>query len=287
MKWVYLLSALLVLTFIFLFYNHHQKRRDDHEMTGGSFDYTNPNAPKVIQSKDITSFTYEFPVHIINTACKRNIPYDYCRFNLERGDHELVLKASGSGLSGFYFNFEITLPLSVLHDLQVIVDQYEIVKVNGIDRGGIGTPMDDATMLYIKYASDERIYASDNLGHFMGCEKSEAIYDFFLEIAKLVDDDLMYRDEEVKVIDNFLYGTFVSENHPQTLVFQKSSRGYFDIYEDDKQIEHTRFFINGNKLYSNPLKEPFNHYEYFFIQDKKLFGVTKDNQTIQFTQSLD
>lgn len=60
------------------------KKRPKVTQTGGSYNYTNKNAPKTIKSKTINKFEYKFNAFDLNYSYARNIPYEYCNFSITR-----------------------------------------------------------------------------------------------------------------------------------------------------------------------------------------------------------
>lgn len=196
MKWKAAVIPILALALITT--GCGDKKTDDPwiDPPGSSYDYTDPDAPKTIESKEIISFEYEFPAADLNEQKDRDIPYEICTFTLTRETDNAICAGHSSGYADEVFDFEFSVPLSTLDDLQVIVDRHDLAQVNGIDKGIQGIPPFYATHLSVKYASGESIYASDNSAHVLPLDATAELYDFFLALAKAKDSSLMYSDEE-------------------------------------------------------------------------------------------
>ena len=90
---------------------------------GGLSDYTDPNAPKVIVSKEVKSFECEFE-------------YLYhCILKFMRQEDGVLCTGNIYDPFGTYdSNLEFIAPLKTLEDLQAIVEEYNFAVFNGINR---------------------------------------------------------------------------------------------------------------------------------------------------------
>lgn len=91
--------------------------------TGGSYNYTDKNAPKTIESKEITSFEVAFTTYDLNENHDRHIPYDPCQFNLVREGDGVQVSGNGGWGTGYFalYDFEFTADISALDELQAIL----------------------------------------------------------------------------------------------------------------------------------------------------------------------
>lgn len=188
---VLVIVIVIILLFLLVSCNSKKPDRDDNIQTGGHVDYSDPNAPKTIESKEITSFTYSFFIHSsdyewdFDDESYREILYNNCTFSLER--EEEGARCIGSGYSQYgddTFDFEFLADLSALDDLQSIIDQYKLATSNGIHERTIGIPEGLGADLTVKYASGERIDAYDNAGPVINKDANLALYNFFIDLAR-------------------------------------------------------------------------------------------------------
>lgn len=281
MKWFYIIIPVLILGIILMSCSPNRIENSGREGTGGSYDYTDHNAPKTIVSKEITSFEYTFPTYHLNEYYGRKIPYmGQCTFNLVREEDGARCTGWGGGCTAAIFRFEFLAPFSALDDLQVIIDKHELAKENGVDKGSIAIPEDNASCLSVKYASDESIYAADNTGPILTGEATIDLYDFFLALAKEADSDFIYSDEEFWELYYKLWGRFESADGKKALLFENYT---VDIYEDEELIEHVSYYLQADMIYNSLSNEKnFASYEHFVWRDGKLFGIEKDGTEIEF-----
>lgn len=90
---------------------------------GGTTDQSDPDAPKVIESKEIKEFYTYFYIDAYQNSDGLNI-FEY---EIQIKDDHLLLKE-------VRLEEEKTLEKEVLHQIQDIIDQYELVQYNGIDK---------------------------------------------------------------------------------------------------------------------------------------------------------
>ena len=109
-------------------------------VSGGTTDNTDPDAPKVIKSEDMTSF--------------------YCYVNLLGYD-----TADYPEITEMKYTFEASLEKDgkeKMAALQDIVKRYDFAQYNGISRHTAGLPDHFGATIDVSYASGERIYADHN-----------------------------------------------------------------------------------------------------------------------------
>ncbi len=141
---------------------------------GGLEDYSNQSAPKVIQSKDITAFTYTFENEGVATSLKSrgdyyaNVANDdpyrgRCTLQLTKngGKADFEVSCSGERQQGA-FNVKGTVGLGAFDELQAIIERENVARLNGFYRrnSALGNYFD----LKINYASGESITAGGEGG---------------------------------------------------------------------------------------------------------------------------
>lgn len=151
--------------------------------TGTAYDYSNRWAAKVIRSKEINSFKYEFSISGLGRWEEKKLRYSYCLFSLTREGEEAHCTGMGTWHSETEFEFDFRTGLSALDELQKIIDTHEIAKVNGTDKGSEGIPAFVGSWLEVDYASGERIFAANNKGPILSDAANIDIHDFFMELA--------------------------------------------------------------------------------------------------------
>ncbi|MGI6168722.1 MAG: hypothetical protein ACOYI4_03260 [Christensenellales bacterium] len=190
MKWLGMLVAALVVCLLFA--GCYEKEKDASEFggTGVVRDWTNPDAPKSITSKEINLFEYEFNCDFFRYYGRMN-QYDYCSFSLVRQQEGALCTGWGYGEGDAAFEFEFVAPLSSLDALQALVFEYDLAKANGTDVTVEGIPEHMGSRLSVEYASGESIYAYDNRSGVMGGTASLALFDLFLGLAGDAGDDFL------------------------------------------------------------------------------------------------
>lgn len=278
MKWIYIIIPIVAVGLLLI--GCKANRHPSQGGTGGNFDHTNHNAPKTISSKQITSFEYTFNTSNLNQFYDRNIPYQGCTFCLVREEDGARCKGFSTGFSGYFamFDFEFLAPLSSLDDLQVIIDEHNLAKVNGVNEGSIGIIEDYISRFQVKYESGESIFAYNNAGPVLSDQATIDLYDYFLSLGKKESKLFIYSDEEFWELHGVLWGRFASRDGKKALEFKDFA---VSIYEDEELIDDTLYYIQADTLY-NRLDETFTSYEYFVWRDGTLSGIGKDGAEIEF-----
>lgn len=144
------------------------------EEDGGTTNRTDPNAPKVIESTEITSFTCIFST--LDLAEETEL--GNCKYMLEASvkDKIVIGKYTRYGETEDR-NFETDSYFMI--ELQKIVAKYNFAKHNGLSVTVHGLPDMYGAELHIMYASGETIYASDNQSCFLSFEAMEDLVNLF------------------------------------------------------------------------------------------------------------
>ena len=152
---------------------------------GGTTTHTDANAPKVIESKDITEFSVDF--YLSNRW--RGDEERYFRFAVKEEGGVLTASEEESGISR-------PADASLLTALQEIIDKYDLVKENGIYQVTAGLPTEyQARTLFVKDASGETLTFTTN--NEPEAAWAESIYDLFADwFAANGDETLRPAKEE-------------------------------------------------------------------------------------------
>lgn len=175
--WILTVGLLLVLALLWSCAKKEMIKEED--MPGGLRDRTWEDAPKTIKSKEITRFECEY-----RTNLRDEEGFFYYIFTLQKESdgascqiirHDDIRAASEQ---------EFQVPLSLLLDLQVLADQHDLARYNGINRQVNGLPEFFGARLLVDYTSGERIRAYDNSSSFLDYRAADAIYAFFMDLNR-------------------------------------------------------------------------------------------------------
>ena len=140
-------AALLLVSMIFGFGGCRKKPAPT---TGGRVDNTDPNAPKVIESKDLADFNAAFYLRDRRTKADSGTFRFDVRPNAE-GSTIVVFE----GVSGA----EIETDASVLDAIRAIIDENELVSMNGVVSYTAGLDPDEFLCeVTANYASGEKLH---------------------------------------------------------------------------------------------------------------------------------
>lgn len=168
-----------------------KKESEPEPITGGTTDHTDYNAPKVIESKEISEFHASFYLRNRWTAEDRRT----FQFQVNIDDNG-VLKASEE-FSGVSFPADATL----LTALQTVIDEQKLAAMNGVDKITAGLPPEyQACTLRVNYASGEMLKFTVN--NDPEAEWAEAIYTVFAEWFSAKGDDSLFPPKETSQVTN-------------------------------------------------------------------------------------
>ena len=185
-KGVILMAALLSLLVLFVLTACTQEDEPDPEpIDGGTTTHIDADAPKVIESKDITAFSLN---------CYLS--------NRWRGDEErffrFAVKEENGVLTAFEERSGISHPAdeALLTALQEVIDEYDLAKSNGIYEVTAGLPPEyQESTLFVGYASGETLTFTRN--NEPAAAWLESIYDIFADwFAANGDETLRPAKEE-------------------------------------------------------------------------------------------
>lgn len=184
-KRIGIVALILSLLFVAYFgYGWYKKNMEKEEMPGGVQNNTDANAPKVIVSKEITEFLYEYNTGSLSPNAHYAPPYVYYIFSVQGREGILFCNVKGHGGNTFAADWTFTVSADALVKLQQIIDKYELAKFNGIDRHVNGLAPYLGSKLWVEYASGERLYAGDNAAMVINQEASLALYHYFTSLAQ-------------------------------------------------------------------------------------------------------
>lgn len=140
---------------------------------GSTVDYSNQSAPKTIQSKEITSFSYRFEeMGRVPTVKSRGGDFvrvdddsgfqGRCHLKLARNGENADFSASCSADSDKPLQVSGTVGKEALYELQSIIDKHDVARLNGFYKrnSALGCSFD----LRVQYASGESISANGEGG---------------------------------------------------------------------------------------------------------------------------
>jgi hypothetical protein len=144
---------------------------------GSVQDHTAANAPKTIGSRVIDNFEVQFDER--NLAADANVGY-------ESGVYKFSLKRTKAGADCAIvcrdkFERHFTVSSAALGELQKLLEEHEISRLNGISL--VGTAVQGTDAIDVVYASGESIHASAEGGPRLGF-KPRWFVDFFRGLAE-------------------------------------------------------------------------------------------------------
>ncbi len=206
----------------------------DYPETGGITDYTNPNAPKEIQSKNIVEFSTSF---FAFDKYDRDIGSIYDVKIVDNENHEHVFTINGR------YEHEMIVDDQVFVQIQEIIDQYELVKWNGLGKVTAGlAPEYGPWRLHVLYDSEEELSFYEN-GE-PEADWTSALRDYFVDL--LIDDGVQEAlpPEEALTIENFSM-TFDVDG-------DKSFYGLITLEDDQTYLWH---YIEDIETYESKIDE--------------------------------
>jgi len=183
MKYIFPLIALILL--IAILCTACTGRHDPDtviEEDGGIRDNTDHDAPTVIDSEEITSFSCTFST----------IAYLEEDLRMENGIYHLEAALTDGTVQGSYrfttregeeTSLSFQAETTFLNELQKIVREYDLAQYNGHSVFVNGLPNEYGASLQIGYASGESVYADDNQDCFLPIPAMEQLHQLFTSQA--------------------------------------------------------------------------------------------------------
>lgn len=172
MKWIIL--ALAAMGILLLTRHTRSSRQDTEDIDGGQRHYVNENAPKAVESNEITCFSCKCSttdVPLIDSP----VAGRYYTLYAEENTGSFEARAGGK----VYAKRSFVPDAAFFAQLQQIVAEYDLAQYNGEFYTVAGLPPDFGAKLNIRYASDEQINASDNQSCFLPLEAVEKLVNLF------------------------------------------------------------------------------------------------------------
>lgn len=156
---------------------------DTDDIDGGVRHYEDTDAPKVIASREISSFSCRFSAY---TLTMDSSPVAGRYHTLYAGQDGGSYEARGGGT--VYEAFTFTPDEAFFAALQQLVTRYDLAQYNGKFYTVSGLPPDYGAKLDIQYKSGEQIRASDNQSCFLSVEAMEAFAELFLSVKPTIQE---------------------------------------------------------------------------------------------------
>ncbi len=153
----------------------------DTDEPGGRKDYTDPKAPKKIESTVITSFAYEFYSGSLEQILY-GLTYEYGGMELERVDDMGHVRVWGFRDGEEYFKHEYITPVAAFIDLETIIEKHDLAKYNGLKEETSGVPPMLGSSFKVIYESGESIYTYNNTGQVLGTGATKDLIELFTNL---------------------------------------------------------------------------------------------------------
>lgn len=147
--------------------------------------YTDPNAPKVIESTEITEF--DCTISMI-TSVEEEYSGKVFNFKAFISNEKVSGKYSCRQRCGESFDVDFEAEKSFMESLYGIVSKYNFASHNGYYHSVSGLPDMYGTDLSVLFSSGESIDASDNQSGFIEIEAVAALIELFEDAAGVTDE---------------------------------------------------------------------------------------------------
>ena len=162
----------------------------EEPVSGGTTDKTNPKAPTVIESKEITSFSSSFRLYDIWSVEHELIEY---RFEIAPDENNVLMASEEE--SGIRFPADDAL----LSSLQQVIDDQHLASRNGVYRVTAGLPPEFQQCTFkTGYASGETL--SFTVNNELESAWGRAVKDVFADWFALQGDDSLAVPKEAKQV---------------------------------------------------------------------------------------
>ncbi|MBO7676921.1 MAG: hypothetical protein J6S49_05355 [Erysipelotrichaceae bacterium] len=253
----------------------------EEPISGGTTDKTDYNAPKEIKSKDISELSTHFYLDLRYTANDDHL-FD---FEIKKDDSGTLMATENN--SGISFKADKKL----LDDLQAVIDKYELVKDNGVNKVTAGLPPEfQPCYLKVDYASGEQLYF--RYDNDPSAKWATRFYDIFARWFADNGDDSLYPEKEsslveridIRVVEGDMYYecSGVNVQDDQAIDGEKYllNRSIFD--DSKKEVVYDRFIRFPEDYYQN-ITEILNRYDTvmkydfsYFDHDSGFYGFNDD-----------
>lgn len=140
----------------------------ENVLSGGKVDNTDLSAPKEINSKNVVGLNFSFYI-------EHNDPID----DDYTGFYNFVIK--DGVLSEEHLNISEPIDSSVTAKVQELIEKYNLVKKNGVDKHTAGLPPEYQPYYFTaNYDSGEKLYISENNNPYDECSRD--FFDLFRQV---------------------------------------------------------------------------------------------------------
>jgi len=160
------------------------RKTDDPATKGGGItNNTDPNAPKIISSTEITSFDCAFTTaNSLNPGRLGRCFYSFHAV-IQNGKTVGSYRSEVRSSSDETVNGAFDTDISFMAELQSIVAKHDLAKYNGLSYHVGGLPPKLGGKLFITYASGEKISAVNNQSNIFSVEDMETLEALFHKAA--------------------------------------------------------------------------------------------------------
>jgi len=148
-------------------------------ITGGAIQETNYEAPKKIESTEITSFNCEFSLTAVEGELEFPLQYGMYYLTAELKDNKALCEYRIVTADNEIEEFSFETGKEFMDELQMIVSENDLAQHNGTDVFVVGIADMYGSYLNIKYASDEYIYARHNTVVFLSMNVMKEFVELF------------------------------------------------------------------------------------------------------------
>ena len=225
---------------------------------------------EVIESKDIVSFSFcgggnngmGMMMAMANNESIKRFPGGSYYVKLE--DNKVQVSARGGSNSGrrdgTYFIVKLeNEDLSILKELQEVVDKYQISKDNGHCVHVDGLPPGIGDLIDIEYASGEKIYKENNQCPTVAPDAAFAIYDVFHKFVQKYGYDFNSSGSNVKLYDDadeeYVQGTWKGEHFGDKLEITFNGNHVTVTVDGKVTDDNVEYTIYEGSVVTNKLKE--------------------------------
>ncbi len=135
------------------------------------------NAPKVIESTEITDFSCEISLIAHLDVC--GLENSIYKLEAALKDGTVTGSIERKDRNGHHEDLRVEAKAPFMQDLQSIVAKYDLAQYNGFYHHVSGLPNLYGAILDIRYASGEAVHAHDNQSCFLPVEAVKELVDLF------------------------------------------------------------------------------------------------------------
>lgn len=181
------------------------------EEDGYQTDNTDSNAPKTIESTEITDFSCYFSALAFEET-DTELEYDTYHLSAVLKDNVVAGRYRASTRYGEEVEDSFEADVSFMEDLQKIVSKHDFARNNGLRMEVKGLPDNYGAELTVIYASGESISAYDNQDGFLSVAAMEALEELFFGQTHTTGKEGNTAKDSIDVLDLTLSNEFIMED---------------------------------------------------------------------------